>query len=186
MGSIPSGLLISKAKGIDIRKVGSGNIGVTNVLRVLGSKWAGLTAIPDVLKGVIPAYLAIHFLTLDWQVVLVAISPILGHVFPVWLNFKGGKGVATTAGVLLIFLEWKILLVWLLVWILVLVASKTMSFTNLLMASFLPLALWFSSFSFAYFIFGFILAILIWWTHRENLQRIKEGTESKFKLKKSP
>jgi len=194
LGSIPSGLLISKAKGIDIRKVGSGNIGGTNVLRALGSKWAGLTIISDVFKGVIPAYLAIHPASifgggvnfLDWQIALVALSPILGHVFPVWLNFKGGKGVATTAGVLLIFLEWKILLVWLLVWLLVLVASKTMSFTNLLMTSFLPLALWFSSFSFAYFIFGFVLAILIWWTHRENLQRIKEGTESKFKLKKSP
>lgn len=194
LGSIPSGLLISKAKGIDIRKVGSGNIGVTNVLRVLGSKWAGLTAIPDVLKGVIPAYLAIHPASifgggvnfLDWQIALVALSPILGHVFPVWLKFKGGKGVATTAGVLLIFLEWKILLVWLSVWILVLVIFKIMSFTNLLMASFLPLAFWFSSFSLTYFIFGFILAILIWWTHRENLQRIKEGTEPKFKLKKSP
>ncbi len=183
LGSIPSGLLISKAKGIDIRKVGSGNIGGTNVLRALGSKWAGLTVVLDVIKGVIPAYLAIHFLTLDWKIVLVAISPILGHVFPVWLKFKGGKGVATTAGVLLILLEWKILLVWLSIWLLVLVTSKTMSFTNLLMASFLPLAFWFSSLSLAYFIFGFILAILIWWAHRENLQRIKEGRESKFKLK---
>jgi len=185
LGSIPSGLLISQAKGIDIRKVGSGNIGGTNVLRALGLKWAGLTVILDVLKGVVPAYLAINFLTLNWQIVLVAISPILGHVFPVWLKFKGGKGVATTIGVLLIFLEWKILLVWPLIWLLVLVTSKTMSFTNLLMASFLPLAFWFSSFSLAYFIFGFILAILIWWTHRENLQRIKEGTEPKFKPSKT-
>ena len=185
LGSIPSGLLISKAKGIDIRKVGSGNIGGTNVLRALGFKWAGLTIISDVLKGVIPAYLAINFSTLDWEIVLVAISPILGHVFPVWLKFKGGKGVATTLGVLFILLEWKILLVWLLIWLLVLVASKTMSFTNLLMASFLPLAFWFSSCSLTYFIFGFILAILIWWTHRENLQRIKEGTESKLKPSKT-
>ena len=194
LGSIPSGLLISQAKGIDIRKVGSGNIGGTNVLRALGLKWAGLTIISDVFKGVVPAYLAIHPASIfgggvnffDWQVVLVAISPILGHVFPVWLKFKGGKGVATTIGALLILLEWKILLVWPLIWLLVLVTSKTMSFTNLLMVSFLPLAFWFSSFSLTYFIFGFILAILIWWTHRENLQRIKEGAEPKFKLKKSP
>jgi len=186
LGSIPSGLLISQAKGIDIRKMGSGNIGGTNVLRALGFKWAGLTIISDVFKGVVPAYLAINFLTLNWQVVLVAISPILGHVFPVWLKFKGGKGVATTIGALLILLEWKILLVFLFIWLLVLAISQIMSFTNLLAASFFPLILWFSSFSLAYFILGIILFGLIWWAHRENLERLKAGTEPKFKLKKSP
>lgn len=181
LGSIPSGLLISKAKGIDIRKIGSGNIGGTNVLRALGSKWGALTAILDVLKGAVPAYLAINFLSLDWKIVLVAISPILGHVFPVWLKFKGGKGVATTSGVLFFLLEWKILLIFLFIWLLVLAISQIMSFTNLLAASFFPLILWFSSFSLAYFILGIILFGLIWWAHRENLERLKAGTEPKFK-----
>lgn len=185
LGSIPWGYLISKAKRIDIRKVGSGNIGGTNVLRILGLKWAALVSILDVIKGVIPAYLAINFLVSDWQIVLVAISPILGHIFPAWLKFKGGKGVATTFGVLFILLGWKFFLILLLIWLLVLAIFKIMSFTNLLMASFFPLILWISSFSLAYYIFGIILAILIWWTHRENLQRIKEGRESKFKLKKT-
>ncbi|GAI06778.1 unnamed protein product, partial [marine sediment metagenome] len=177
--------LISKVKRIDIRKVGSGNIGGTNVLRILGLKWAALVSILDVIKGVIPAYLAINFLVFDWQIALVAISPILGHIFPVWLKFKGGKGVATTFGVLFILLGWKFFLILLLIWLLVLAVSQIMSFTNLSLASFFPLILWLSSFSLAYYIFGIILAILIWWTHRENLQRIKEGRESKFKLKKT-
>ncbi len=185
LGSIPWGYLISKAKRIDIRKVGSGNIGGTNVLRIFGLKWAALVSILDVIKGVIPAYLAISFLVFDWQIALVAISPILGHIFPVWLKFKGGKGVATTFGALFILLGWKFFLILLLIWLLVLAISRTMSFTNLLLASFFPLILWISSFSLVYYIFGIILAILIWWTHRENLQRIKEGRESKFKLEKT-
>jgi len=216
LGSIPWGYLISKAKRIDIRKVGSGNIGVTNVLRVLGFKWAVLVGILDVVKGVIPAYLAINpaFIFgagvnfLDWQIILIALAPILGHIFPVWLKFtplekpapafsigakirnfltgfKGGKGVATTLGVLFILLGWKFFLILLLLWLLVLAVSQIMSLTNLLMASFFPLILWLSSFSLAYFIFGIILFDLIWWAHREDLQRIKEGREPKFKLKKT-
>jgi len=185
LGSIPWGYLISKTKGIDIRKVGSGNIGGTNVIRALGTKWGLLVAILDLLKGVIPVYLAISFLVFDWQIASVAITPVLGHIFPVWLGFKGGKGVATTLGVLFIILEWKILLPFLLVWLLVLVVSQISSFSNLLMVSYLPLTLWFSSFSLAYFVLGLALFALIWWAHRENLQRIKEGIEPKFKFKKT-
>ncbi len=193
LGSIPWGYLISKVKRIDIRKVGSGNIGGTNVLRVLGFKWAALVCILDVIKGAIPAYLAINPAPIfgggvnfsDWQIALVAIAPILGHIFPAWLKFKGGKGVATTLGVFFILLGWKFFLILLLIWLLVLAISRIMSFTNLLMASFFPLILWLSSFALAYFILGIILFGLIWWAHRENLQRIKEGREPKFKLKKT-
>lgn len=192
LGSIPWGYLISKVKGVDIRKVGSGNIGGTNVIRAFGLKWGLLVAILDLLKGVIPAYLAVSFLTphqyiggRDWQIASVAITPVLGHIFPVWLGFKGGKGVATTLGALFILLEWKILLPFLLIWLLVLAISQISSFSNLLMVSYLPLALWLNSFSLAYFILGWALFVLIWWVHRENLKRIKEGVEPKFKLKKT-
>jgi glycerol-3-phosphate acyltransferase PlsY len=193
LGSIPWGYLISKTQRIDIRKVGSGNIGVTNVLRASGLKRAALVGILDVIKGGIPAYLAVYPAFLfggganffDWQIVLIAISPILGHIFPVWLNFKGGKGIATTLGVLFILLGWKFFLILLLIWLLVLLTFQIMSFTNLLMVSFFPLILWLASFSLAYFILGIILFGLIWWAHRENLQRIKEGREPKFKLKKT-
>lgn len=192
LGSIPWGYLISKVKGVDIRKVGSGNIGGTNVIRAFGLKWGLLVAILDLLKGVIPAYLAVSFLTphqyiggRDWQIASVAITPVLGHIFPVWLGFKGGKGVATTLGALFILLEWKILLPFLLIWLLVLAISQISSFSNLLMVSYLPLALWLNSFSLAYFILGWALFVLIWWVHRENLKRIKEGVEPKLKLKKT-
>ncbi|MDI6602565.1 MAG: glycerol-3-phosphate 1-O-acyltransferase PlsY [Patescibacteria group bacterium] len=185
LGTIPFGYLISRAKGIDIRKVGSGNIGATNVIRALGTKWGLLVAVLDVLKGIIPVYLALNFLVFDWQIAAVAITPVLGHIFPVWLGFKGGKGVATTLGVLFVLLKWKILLLLLLVWFLVLAISQISSFSNLLMVSFLPLVFWFSSFSLAYFILGLTLFALIWWVHRENLKRIKEGQEPKIKLRKS-
>jgi glycerol-3-phosphate acyltransferase PlsY len=186
LGSIPWGYLISKAKRIDIQKVGSGSIGGTNVLRALGLKWAALVGILDIAKGVIPTYLAITFLVSSWQIALVAVSPILGHILPVWLKFKGGKGIATTFGVLFVLLGWKFFLIFLLIWLPVLAISRIMSFTNLLMASFFPLILWLASLSLAYFILGIILTILIWWAHRENLQRIKEEREPKFKLKRQP
>lgn len=185
LGSIPWGLLISKIKGVDIRKVGSGNIGGTNVVRGLGLKWGLLAGILDVLKGAIPVFLAIEFLSFDWQIASVAISPVLGHIFPVWLNFKGGKGVAATTGVLFVLLWWPKFLILILVWLLVLALFQIMSFTNLLLVAFLPLVFWFSSFSLAYFILGLALFVLIWWAHRENIRRLKEGKEPKFKLKKT-
>jgi len=183
LGSVPSGFLISKAKGVDIRKVGSGNIGGTNVVRAFGLKWGLLVAVLDVLKGVIPAYLATRFLFFNWQIASVALTPVLGHIFPFWIRFKGGKGVATTVGALFILLGWKLFLIWAFIFILVLLIFQIMSFTSLLMSSLFPLVFWLSSFSFAYFTLGWALFILIWWAHRENLKRIKEGIEPKFKLK---
>jgi len=183
LGSIPFGYLICKAKGIDIRKVGSGNIGGTNVIRALNLKWGLLVVVLDVLKGIIPVFLAIRFLIFDWQIVSVAITPVVGHIFPVWLGFKGGKGVAATLGALVVLLEWKILLILLFIWLLVLAISQISSFSNLLMVAFLPLTLWLSSFSLAYLTLGWVLFALIWWAHRENLKRIKEGVEPKLRLK---
>ncbi|HUW72067.1 MAG TPA: glycerol-3-phosphate 1-O-acyltransferase PlsY [Candidatus Humimicrobiaceae bacterium] len=185
LGSIPWGFLISKFKGVDIKKVGSGNIGGTNVVRGLGLKWGLLVGVLDVLKGVIPIFLATKFLFLDWQIAPVAIASVLGHIFPVWLNFKGGKGVATTVGVLFVLLGWQKFLILILIWLLILALFQIMSFTNLLLVSFLPLILWFNSFSLAYFILGLVLFALIWWTHRENIQRLREGREPKFKLSKT-
>lgn len=185
LGSIPSGYLISRRKGVDIRKVGSGNIGGTNVSRAFGLKWGVIVGVLDVLKGVIPAYLAVKYLSSDWQIALVAVSPVLGHIFPVWLKFKGGKGVATSAGALFVFLGYKYVLILLSIWILTLLIVRVMSFASLSMASFIPLMLWLYTHSLSYFALGISLSSLIFWAHRENIKRIKNNTEPKFKFKKS-
>ena len=185
LGSFPSGYLISKNKGIDIRKVGSGNIGGTNIARTFGLKWGVAVGILDVFKGIIPTYLAIVFLSSSWQIALVAVAPTLGHIFPVWLKFKGGKGVSTAFGALLVLLQWKYVLILILIWISAIIAFKIVSFASLSAVSFIPLALWISLRSLSYFILGIIFFLLIWWAHRENIERIKNKTESKFKFKKS-
>lgn len=185
LGSIPFGFLISKLKGIDIRKIGSGATGATNVGRALGLKYGLLIAILDILKAIIPTYLALRILFFDWQIALVALSPILGHIFPIWLNFKGGKGVASTLGVIFILFGREALLILIAIQIIVLIVFRMMSFASLSMASFLPLVIWLFSLSRVYFLLGLVLFILIWWAHRENLARIKEGKESKFKFKRT-
>src|SRR4030042_1853772 len=118
LGSFPTGFLLCKVKGIDIQKIGSGATGGTNVSRALGWGWGAFVGIMDVLKGLVPVYLAINFLSSDWQIAIVAVFPVLGHIFPVWLKFKGGKGVATTIGVLFFLIGIKGLLTLILVWFL--------------------------------------------------------------------
>ena len=185
LGSIPSGYLFSRLRGIDIRKVGSGNIGGTNVSRAFGLKWGVIIGVLDVLKGVIPVVLAKDYLSFEWQIALVAVAPVLGHIFPIWLKFKGGKGVATSAGALLVLLGGKYFLILFLIWILTLLTVRVMSFASLTMASFIPLMLLLSTYSPSYLALGFALCGLIFWAHRENINRIKNQTEPKFKFKKS-
>ncbi|NCO80441.1 glycerol-3-phosphate 1-O-acyltransferase PlsY [bacterium] len=185
LGSVPFSYLIPKAKGIDIRKVGSGNVGATNVIRALGLKFGLLATILDLLKAVIPVYLATRFLLFDWQIALVAITPVFGHIFPIWLNFRGGKGVGSTIGVLFILLGWERFLILLSIWLIVIAIFQIMSVASLLMSSLLPLFMAYFSYPLPYFFLVIALAVLIWWAHRENLQRIKEGIEPKLKFKKS-
>jgi len=185
LGSVPSGYLISRNKGVDIRKVGSGNIGGTNIARTFGLKWGAVVGVLDVFKGIIPTYLAIVFLSSSWQIALVVVAPTLGHIFPIWLKFKGGKGVSTAFGALLVLLQGKYLLILILIWISAIIALRIVSFASLSAASFVPLMLWITFHSLSYFILGIAFFVLIWWAHRENIERIKNKTEQKFKFKKS-
>ena len=91
LGSIPFGYLIAKGKGINIKKVGSGATGATNISRAMGFKWAVLVAVLDVLKAAIPVCLALQSLTSEWQIALICLAPVIGHIFTPWLKFKGGK-----------------------------------------------------------------------------------------------
>jgi len=183
LGSIPWGYLICKTRRIDIRQIGSGGTGGTNVSRALGKKFGFLVAILDVAKAAIPVYLVTELLFVDWQIAICVVMPVLGHIFPVWLKFKGGKGVASALGALLVLLGWPAVLILILVQISILTLIKIVSFSSLAMASLIPLTVAAFSHSLPLYFSGVALMALIWWAHRENLQRIKEGRESEFKFK---
>jgi glycerol-3-phosphate acyltransferase PlsY len=179
VGSIPSGYLISKGRGVDIRKVGSGNIGGTNVTRILGFKWGALVGVLDFFKSFIPAYFALRFIQTDWQALLVSIMPVIGHIYPVWLRFKGGKGVSTIFGILMAYFGFIFFLIWFVVWYLAVKVVKLMSLVNLIMSLFFPLLFWFSSYrSLIYVTFGAALCVLVWWSHRSNIKRLLAGNEN--------
>ncbi len=178
-GSIPSGYLIAKRKNIDIRQKGSGNIGATNVSRSLGPKYALLVALLDISKALIPIFLAKMYISSDWQMFFVIIAPMIGHVFPVWLNFKGGKAVSTVVAAIIAVVGWKVAF-FLLVWAIILKLTKIMSLTNLLIILLLPLWFWFETKSLAYLSLGLFCIILVYWAHRENIKRLLNGTEKKI------
>jgi glycerol-3-phosphate acyltransferase PlsY len=179
-GSIPFGYLIGKLKKIDVRKKGSGNIGGTNVARTLGFKYGLLVGILDILKAIIPIYIASKYLNENWQIATVSIFPVIGHIFPIWLNFKGGKGVATVAATIFWILGLKYSLIFIFSWVILLLIIKIMSLTNLIIVLFLPLLFWYKTQSTAYLILSFLYIILIWWAHRENIKRLKKGIEPKL------
>lgn len=176
LGSIPFGKIIGHRRGVDIQKKGSGNIGFTNSLRSLGWKLALIVLLGDILKGFTPALIALRLLPLN-QALTVALVGILGHIFPVWLKFKGGKGIATSLGVTLALNP-------------VLAASATAVFLIvILVTKFVSLSSIFTLWSLsilAYLIspgltlFYLALAILATWTHRENIHRLISGKEPKI------
>lgn len=176
LGSIPFGKIIALKHGVDIQKKGSGNIGFTNSLRVLGLKRALVVLLGDIFKGFIPTLVALRLLPLN-QALVVALIGILAHIFPVWLKFKGGKGIATTLGVTLALNP-------------VLAASATAVFLIVILATkFVSLSSIFTLWSLsilAYLIspsltlFYLALAILATWTHRENIGRLLRSREPKI------
>jgi len=186
LGSIPFGFLIAKAKGIDIREHGSKNIGATNVLRVLGKPYGYATFALDVLKGVVSVLLATHYLAPghEFAGILAAITCILGHNFPIWLGFKGGKGIATSGGVLLGLMPLAVVIVTA-IWVLSFLTTRYVSLASILTAAALPITA-FALLHFGYltnwnlFYFSLVVAALAIWRHRSNIQRLLNGTESKF------
>jgi len=177
-GSIPTGYLVAKSRGVDIRQVGSGNIGGTNVSRALGFKWGAIVGGIDLLKSFIPSMLALHFIKVDWQALLISLMPVIGHIYPVWLKFKGGKGVATIFGILLAYFGLTFLLIWLIVWYLGVKTIKLMSLVNLVMALSFPFLFWNKYHSWHFVVFGILLAALVWWSHRTNIKRLLAGNEN--------
>ena len=178
-GSIPFGLILTKIFiGKDIRNIGSGNIGATNVLRS-GNKFVGyLTLILDILKAVIPI-LFIKFYYSD-QLYLASLSVFIGHVFPVWLKFRGGKGVATYVGILFC-LNYLSGLVFCIIWLLIFFIFKYSSLSSMTSSFCIPIFQYFFI-SDPFYYFYFIMFIMIFYTHRENIKRLINKTESKTKI----
>jgi glycerol-3-phosphate acyltransferase PlsY len=177
-GSIPSGYLLARAAGLgDVRKIGSGNIGATNVLRTGNKGLAALTLVLDALKGTVPAWLALHYLGL-YPAMLAGIGAFLGHLFPVWLGFKGGKGVATYLGVLL-GLAWEGVIVFAVAWLLVAFVTRFSSLAALVAAVAVPVALVFLGRMELAELFA-VMSAIVFIKHRPNIERLISGTESKI------
>ncbi len=180
IGSIPSGFIIGQLQGKDIRRLGSGNIGATNVTRVLGKKAGILTLILDVLKGIVAIIL---FQNLpESNVYLLGLAAIFGHCFSPFLKFKGGKGVATSLGVFLYLSPYQGLTV-LIVFLISLKLTHYVSLSSILAALALPVAIYSTNYNLELFQVSLITSALIIYKHKENIERILKGTENKFSKK---
>ena len=183
-GAVPFGLLVARARGVEIRAHGSGNIGATNVFRVIGKGWGIFTFALDALKGFLPAFLfpKLGGLEADWGV-LFGLAAILGHSFPIYLKFKGGKGVATSAGVLLGVAPLAVGIGFL-AWLLCLVVSRYVSLSSIVAAIVVAASVWAIDKGLVINLALTALAALVVWLHRANIGRLLNGTESRFGKKK--
>ena len=181
-GSIPTGLLVARfLGGPDPRQAGSGNLGTANVYRLLGPKAGALTLAGDVIKGAVPLIVAVFWLPPlgTWQetaLSLVGLAAVLGHMFPLYLGFHGGKGVATAFGVIAVLCPWAALNL-VIVYVIALIQTRTFSVAALLCAWLLPVAIGLFSYSKAYVFLAGVLSGLILLKHRENLERLFKGEE---------
>jgi len=182
LGSIPFGLLLTRAAGgPDIRAIGSGNIGATNVLRTGNKVLAAATLLCDMLKGTIAVLAAARY-GAD-PALAAALGAFLGHLFPVWLKFKGGKGVATFIG-LLIGLHWPAALFFCIVWLVVAAATRYSSLAALVASALSPFAIWYFGLPSVAALF-LLLTVLLWFMHRANIARLLNGSEGKIGAKAS-
>ncbi|MEM5520376.1 glycerol-3-phosphate 1-O-acyltransferase PlsY [Sulfitobacter sp. AS59] len=183
IGSIAFGLLLARAMNLgDLRTIGSGNIGATNVLRTGNKTAAALTLVLDGAKGAVAVLLARFFAGEDAAQVA-GLAAMIGHCYPVWLKFKGGKGVATFLGVILA-LAWPAGLACCLAWLIGALVTRISSMGAIAAASTSTIFLVILGYGSAFFL-GVILTLLIFWRHRENIKRIRAGTEPKIGAKKA-
>ena len=193
LGAVPFGLLIARLKGVDIRKVGSGNIGATNVLRAVGKPWGIATFACDALKGFLPAALfpivgnhfGADFQSLELWGVVCAVAAILGHNFPIYLGFKGGKGVATSAGALLGLAPLAVV-IGLFVWAVFFFTLRYVSLASIVAASSVVVSAWvlYRDRDLLLPVVLTVLGSLVIARHHANIRRLLNGTESRFERKK--
>ena len=195
VGSLPAGYLAGRLAGIDIRKAGSGNIGATNVLRVLGKRFGYLVFLVDVLKGVAAVKMSIVFIDQNQSAqvsrelcgIIAGVCCVMGHAFPVWLRFRGGKGVATSSGVIFGLMPLAALIM-AVVWIITFQTTRYVSVASVAAVLALPIAvgamLCFKQLDTpALFYFSICLAAIVAFRHRSNFSRLIQGTEPRFQRK---
>ena len=182
LGSVPFGLVLTKLfSQVDPRKIGSKNIGATNIFRTAGKLLGILTLIGDVLKGMVPIWIAIQWSLPDYWIAIAGLSPFLGHIFPIFLGFKGGKGVATSLGIYLVIspiaVVMELVLFSILVW-----KWRFISLGSICCAMTMPILIaFFRSDSRAYFVLSVFIGALILFRHQSNISRLLQGTENRWK-----
>ena len=194
LGSMPFGYLVGRFGGIDIRKVGSGNVGATNVVRVLGKRYGYPVFALDVLKGFGAVQMSMQMASggaSGWDSpevfgIAAAISCVIGHSYPIWLKFKGGKGVATSAGALFALTPMAAAS-GVAIWIVIFCVTRYVSVASVIAATVLPFVIlaisWRSEMSKAIFFFSVCVAAIVIWRHRSNLSRLMRGIEPRFNRK---
>jgi len=196
LGSIPTGFLVAKARGLDIRSVGSGNIGATNVFRCLGVPAGVLVLLADAAKGWLAVAVAARLISgwlfpaggtesREWPAICAGFSAILGHNYTCWLYFKGGKGIATSAGVLAALATWALLII-LGLWIVVFTLGRYVSLASIAASVALPLAAWLTTRDSALTAATAVMTVLAVYKHRANIKRLFSGTESRIGRNEPP
>ena len=179
IGSVPTGYLLGKLRGVDVRTIGSGNVGATNVARAVGKSQGIITLIADAAKGYLPVFMALQFGQDSLTVALMAIAAFLGHLYPLFLNFQGGKGVATGFGALLALAPLATLVL-VVVFVLAVVATRIVSLGSLATAIAAPVSLWLFHQPPVIVAMGCFLGAMVIIRHRGNIHRLLAGTEPRF------
>jgi acyl phosphate:glycerol-3-phosphate acyltransferase len=179
LGSIPTGFILGAWAGVDVRKSGSGNVGATNVARVLGKRQGICTLIADIGKGWVPVFIALQLSFTITVAAFVGVAAFLGHLFPVFLGFKGGKGVATALGVF-VALAPPATVILIVLFAVVMWVSRTVSLSSMITAAAAPIVFWYFSYDAVLIATSAFLAVMITLRHRTNIQRLLAGTEPKF------
>ena len=179
LGSIPFGVVVAKIYGVNLKKVGSGNIGATNVLRSMGKGPALLTLVGDVVKGSLAIVIGRFFLHSPSLEGIIGLSAIVGHNFSLFLRFRGGKGVATSIGVLLIYSP-KVGALTVILWLMVIVVTRYSSLAAIVSFGLLPLSIYVLDYSQEKLVIGILVAFLLIFRHTDNIKRLLHGTELKI------
>jgi len=181
IGAIPFSYLVSLTQGVDIRTRGSGNVGATNVLRTLGPAAAAAALIADVFKGIVAAWIG-SMTGSEWMIAGCALAAVIGHCYSVFLRFAGGKGVATSAGIIIYLLP-RELLILLVVFVVLVALLRYVSLGSITVAALFPILTLIMREPAALIVMSLLMAILVIYQHRENIQRLRSGTEPKLGAK---